>query len=250
MRKPLLAGNWKMNHTRATALAFAKALREGLGGAGARADVALFPPFPYLAPLAEALKGSGVAVGAQDIHWEDPGAFTGAVSASMVLDCGGTMTLVGHSERRQLFGETDAAVNRKVKKALASSLVPVLCVGETLPEREAGRTEAVVRTQLEGGLAGIDDAGPLAIAYEPVWAIGTGKTATPAQAQEVHALIRAWLATRYPKAGDGVRILYGGSVKPNNIAEIRKGRDIDGALVGGASLEAPSFLGIVKNALA
>lgn len=249
MRKPYIAGNWKMNQDRKASLEFAKALKAGLGDALSRADVAVFPPYPYLAMLSEAFAGSGVEVGAQEMHEKDSGAFTGAVSASMIKDCGCAQVLIGHSERRQYFGEDDAGVNRKLKKALDAGLKPVVCVGETLDEREGGDTEKVVLGQLEGGLAGLEAPGPLVLAYEPVWAIGTGRTATPAQAQAVHALIRGWLGERFGAAGAEIRVLYGGSVKPDNIAEIMKGEDVDGALVGGASLKADAFLGIVKNAL-
>ncbi|MHC5039162.1 MAG: triose-phosphate isomerase, partial [Planctomycetota bacterium] len=203
MRKPFLAGNWKMHHTRVSAAEFVETFLAGLRDAAKGADLALFPAYPLLPALAEALAGSGVAVGAQEMHEADQGAFTGAVSAAMILDAGATHVLIGHSERRQLFGETDAGVNGKLKKALASGLSPVLCIGETLAERERGETEGVVLGQLEKGLAEIGEPGPLTVAYEPVWAIGTGHTAAPAQAQEVHALIRRWLGERFGPAGAG-----------------------------------------------
>lgn len=247
--KPFLAGNWKLNHDRASTLSFADALVRGEGDWKGRADVAVFPPYPYLAVLADALAGTDVGIGAQEMHEEDSGAFTGAVSSSMILDTGCTLTLVGHSERRQIFHETDEGTNRKVKKALSVGLNPVLCVGETLPQREAGETEKVVLSQLEGGLAGVGESSSLIVAYEPVWAIGTGKTATPEQAQEVHALIRGWLKDRYGNTGATLRILYGGSVKPGNIRALLEGEDVGGGLIGGASLEAGMFMEIVRNAL-
>ncbi|MHC4777786.1 MAG: triose-phosphate isomerase [Planctomycetota bacterium] len=249
MVKPFLAANWKMNHTRASAMEFARALKEGLGDRAERADVAVFPPYPFLAELSGALEDSKAAVGAQEMHAADSGAYTGAVSASMILDAGATMVLVGHSERRQIFGETDEGANEKMKKALAAGLKPILCIGETLEQREAGETEKVVLTQLGGGLDGVEDPAMLVLAYEPVWAIGTGKTATPKQAQEVHALIRGWLAERYGNPGRSVQILYGGSVKPGNVKELMAGEDVCGGLIGGASLEAGSFLDIIRNAL-
>jgi triosephosphate isomerase len=238
-----------MHHDRQSALAFAETLKAGLGGALTKADVAVYPAYPYLLPLAEALASTGVWVGAQEMHEAEKGAFTGAVSASMVLDAGGTSVLIGHSERRQLFGETDEGTRRKVAAALKAGLKPVLCVGETLPQREAGETERVVLSQLEGGLEGVDDPGPLVLAYEPVWAIGTGKTATPDQAQEVHGVIRKWWAKRFGADAAGVRILYGGSVKPGNVSALMAQEDVNGGLVGGASLEAGSFLDIVRNAV-
>ncbi len=249
MRKPFLAGNWKMNHDRKAATDFAGALKKGLGDAPSKADLAVFPPYPYLMPLAETLAGSGVEVGAQEMHEQDAGAFTGAVSASMILDAGCTLVLIGHSERRLYFQETDAGVNHKVKKALAKGLKPVMCIGETLEQREGGETEAVILRQLEGGLEGLSSPETLTVAYEPVWAIGTGKTASPEQAQQVHGRIRAWLSERFGTEADDTRILYGGSVKPGNVKELMAQTDVDGGLVGGASLRADSFLDIIQNGL-
>jgi triosephosphate isomerase len=198
--------------------------------------------------VASVLADSGVQLGAQDVHWEKEGAFTGEVSPGMLRDAGCSQVIVGHSERRQLFGETDAAVNRKVRAVLEAGLSVIMCVGETLAEREGGLTLAVVERQVRGGLQGITpDPASLAVAYEPVWAIGTGRTATPAQAQEVHAAIRGLIDELLGHAAaDAIRILYGGSVKPDNIAELMREPDIDGALVGGASLKADSFAAIAR----
>ena len=207
------------------------------------------PPFTALATVAKALDGSRIAVGGQDVFWEDQGAFTGQISVGMLAGCGCRYVIIGHSERRQFFGETDQTVNRKLKKVLTTQLVPIVCVGEVLAERESGRVREVILGQMEGGLAGLTagDVSRIIIAYEPVWAIGTGKTATPEIAEEVHSMIRTWLAERYsPEVAETVRILYGGSVKPDNIRELMAQKDIDGALVGGASLDAKSFAKIVK----
>jgi triosephosphate isomerase len=212
-------------------------------------DVALFPPLTALDAVREAVAGSRIRVGAQSCHHEDRGAFTGEVSAGMLVDAGCDLVLVGHSERRQLFGETDEMVRRKLEAALAAGLAPVLCVGETLEEREAGRTESVVRSQMETAMAGLgaDDVGGVTLAYEPVWAIGTGLTATPQQAQEVHAFLRGVLREIAPgDLADRARIQYGGSVKPDNISGLMAEPDLDGALVGGASLDAESFAAIVR----
>ena len=244
-RKPLIAGNWKMNTTLAEAVALAKAMREPAKAADR--EVLVAPPFVWLTAVAAEIKGAGVMLAAQDVHHEASGAFTGAVSVGMLREAGCTHVIIGHSERRQLFGETDESVNRKTKAALKGGLVPIVCVGETLAQREAGQGEAVVGGQVRGGLAGIDakDIAGTVIAYEPVWAIGTGKTATSAQAQEVHAFIRTVLAGMAGAAvAEVVRIQYGGSVKPDNGDELMAMPDIDGALVGGASLKADGFVRI------
>ena len=251
MRKPIVAGNWKMNKTAPQAAALVRELRplvEGLKSV----EVVVCPPYTALATAADALAGSGIGLGAQNMHWEPSGAFTGEVSAEMLLTAGCRYVIIGHSERRALFHETNADVNRKVKAALAAGLTPIMCVGETLDQREAGKTEDVVRDHVEGGLAGLgaDQIRKIVVAYEPVWAIGTGKTATPEQAQDVHAFIRALLA-RLADTGTAqtVRIQYGGSVKPENAKELFGKPDIDGGLIGGASLKADSFAAIVKAAL-
>ncbi|MFA5162269.1 MAG: triose-phosphate isomerase [Elusimicrobiales bacterium] len=245
-RKPLIAGNWKMHNTIDESAALAKALA---GGASADAQTLVAPSFTALNAVARAVKGTGILVAAQDCCWEDKGAFTGAVSPAQIKDAGATHVIIGHSERRAIFGDTDGIVNRKIAAALRHGLVPVFCVGETLEERESGKTEKVLETQLEGGLKGFSAAqlSELVIAYEPVWAIGTGKTATPQQAQDAHLFIRgkvsALLGADFAKK---VRILYGGSVKPENIDELMDRPDLDGALVGGASLKADGFLRIMN----
>jgi triosephosphate isomerase (TIM) len=248
MRTPVMAGNWKMHCTSGEAVVLATELVERLAS-GVEAEVIVSPAYTSLIPVREALAGSAIALAAQNIHWEPKGAFTGEVCAEMAKDAGCTHVIIGHSERRALFGETDASVNRKVIAALAMGLTPIVCVGETLADREAGATRSVVLGQLDGALEGLDDEaiGQLIVAYEPVWAIGTGLTATPAQAQEVHGWIRERLASLAGSGvADGLRILYGGSVKPDNVAELMGQTDIDGALVGGASLKADSFERIVR----
>ncbi len=249
-RRPILAGNWKLHGTLSEAAALARAVREAVAGADGR-DVVLCPPFTAVAEVARALAGSPLAVGGQDCFWETKGAFTGEVSAPMLRDAGATYVILGHSERRQYFGETDEAVAKKAAAALKAGLVAIVCVGERLEEREAGRTLEVVGRQVAGSLAGLPradtEAGRLVVAYEPVWAIGTGRTATPAQAQEVHAAIRRLLAEHLGSAAAAaVRIQYGGSVKPDNIDTLMAEPDIDGALVGGASLDAAGFARIVR----
>jgi triosephosphate isomerase len=243
----LIAGNWKMHKTLAEARELAREILQGVGPE-TRAEVVLAPPYTALSAVAGELTGSVVKLAAQDTFWEEKGAFTGAIAPGMLVDAGCTYVIVGHSERRQHFGDTDEAVNRKVKAALAAGLRPILCVGETLAEREAGRTFTVVETQVRHGLAGFpaSERERLVIAYEPVWAIGTGKTATPQQAQEVHRLIRDLLPEVLGTAA--IRILYGGSVTPGNAATLMAEPDLDGALVGGASLKAASFLGIIAAA--
>lgn len=245
MRQPLVAGNWKMNGNRDGALRLANAVAQGTE-AGSAAEVLLCPPFVYLADLARALKDSGVSLGAQDLCAEDNGAYTGEVSGPMLKDFDCRYVIVGHSERRALYVENDALVARKFMAAQKAGISPILCVGETLAEREAGETSAVVSRQLKAVLdaAGIAAFGKAVIAYEPVWAIGTGRTAKSDQAQEVHALIRRMLAAQDAKIAGDVRLLYGGSVKAANAAELFRMPDIDGGLVGGASLDAGEFLAI------
>lgn len=249
-RRPLIAGNWKLNLGPVAAVELADALRSLLAERG-EVDVAVFPTALVVASVQAALNGTGIEVGVQDIHDAPNGAFTGSNSAVIAREVGCTRALIGHSERRTLFGDTDASVGKKVKAALGAGLLPVVCVGETLAERDAGAAEAVVHRQIAAVVEGLheDQVGLLTIAYEPVWAIGTGRTATPDQAQEVHAAIRAWFAYRYPAwVAGGMRILYGGSVTPGNSATLLSCPDIDGALVGGASLKAADFSAIVRSA--
>jgi triosephosphate isomerase len=247
MRVPVIAGNWKMYKTAGEAAAFVKALLPLVANAR-DVQIVLAPPFPSIPAVAEAARGSAVRVSSQNVHFAEEGAYTGEVSPRMVKDAGATHCIIGHSERRQYFAETDDSVNRKNRAALAAGLTPIFCLGETLEQREAGKTFDVVEAQLLGGLKEIPAAeGPkVIVAYEPVWAIGTGKTATPEQAQEVHAFLRDRLKALWGDASDSVRILYGGSVKPDNIATLMAKEDIDGALVGGASLAAESFAKLVK----
>lgn len=246
----LVAGNWKMHTDREEAIALAQAIVANLGDPGL-VHVAVCPPFVNLEVVRQVLEGSPIQLGAQNMHYEEAGAYTGEVSAAMLRAVGCRYVILGHSERRQYFGETDALVNRKVKRALQYGLVPIVCVGETLEERQAGQAEAVVTCQLQGVLESIEltSAEALVIAYEPVWAIGTGHTATPAQAQEMHALIRQLLVSRYGDAiGRALHILYGGSVKPDNAAALFAQPDVDGGLIGGASLKAADFIEIVRAA--
>jgi triosephosphate isomerase len=249
MRQPLVAGNWKMHGSRAENASLVSALLD-LVQPGKRAEILLCPPFPYLSETGRLLKDSGVALGAQSVCAEAQGAFTGEVSAAMLKDVGCTYVLVGHSERRQLFGESDDLVARKFVAAQSQGLIPVLCVGETLDERERGQTLNVVSRQLEAVLSvsGVRSLGKAVIAYEPVWAIGTGRTASSEQAQEVHATIRAKVAGLDATIGGSVRILYGGSVKASNAQELFAMPDIDGGLVGGASLKADEFARICAGA--
>ncbi len=248
--RPLVAGNWKMHNTSREALEFAKRLLEKLKPKPA-VDVWVFPPFTLIPALASAFKGTHIQVGGQNMHHERKGAFTGEVSPDHLLDAGAKGVIIGHSERRQFFGETDKGVNLKLRSALAAGLRPIVCVGETLDQREAGRTAEVVLGQIRAGLEGIkaESAAAVALAYEPVWAIGTGRTATPDQAREVHALARKELGGIFGPAGAGIPILYGGSVKPENAKELMSQPDVNGCLVGGASLSADSFAGIVFGAL-
>jgi len=248
MRRTLIAGNWKMNTDRSAAVALAKGVAEGAGDAGG-VELLVCPPAVYVAVVGEALAGSPVALGAQNMCAEDNGAFTGETSAAMLTDLGAEYVILGHSERRTLFGETDADVCQKTHKALAAGLAPIVCVGELLEEREGGKTAEVIKTQFEGSLDGVTESQitSVVIAYEPVWAIGTGKVASPEQAEEVHADLRRLLAERYtPEIAESVRILYGGSMKPGNAAELLAKPNVDGGLIGGASLKAEDFLAIAK----
>jgi triosephosphate isomerase len=251
-RKPFVAGNWKMFTTAASAQQLAAAVANGVG-MDQRLTVAVCPPFPYLIPVAKALRGSMVALGAQNLYPEKEGAFTGEVSPTMLLDTGCRYVILGHSERRHKLGEDNAFINRKVQSALAAGLSVIFCVGETLQERQANRTESVLDNQLTGGLAGVP-AGSLerlVLAYEPVWAIGTGQNATPEQAQEAHAFLRSRVSALYgADRAQALVIQYGGSAKADNAAVLLGQPDVDGALVGGASLQADQFLAIIRSALA
>ncbi len=248
-RRPFIAGNWKLHHGPTAAGTLARQLASSLGSVQG-VTLAVFPSALAVASVVAELRGSTLAVGVQDIARHATGAYTGANSAVFAREAGCEYCLVGHSERRQLWGETNAGCAQKLPVALEAGLLPILCVGETLEERRAGTAEAVVRTQLEEGLAQLktDQVGALTLAYEPVWAIGTGETATPEQAQAMHYFIRSWLRDRHAPVADDVRVLYGGSVKPGNAAELLAQVDIDGALVGGASLDAGSFATIVGAA--
>ena len=249
MRKPFICGNWKMNTDRASAVALAKATAEAAAKVKG-VEVGVCPPACYLEAVLAAARGTPLVVGGQNLYFEASGAFTGEVSGPMLKDLGCTYVIIGHSERRHVFGEPDAMVSKKVHAALAAGLRPILCVGELLEERQAGRTEAVVRRHVETGLAGVAKAQArgVVIAYEPVWAIGTGLTATPDQAQEVHAFIRGLLTDFYDAdLAQAVRIQYGGSVKPENTQDLLARPDIDGALVGGASLKADGFAAIIAE---
>lgn len=246
-RRPFVGGNWKMNTDRAGAEALARGVAETARDASA--EVAVFPPFPYLLPVGEALAGSGVILGAQDVYHQPDGAFTGEVSAAMLTDCAVGAVLAGHSERRHVIGEDDRTVNKKVLAAIGAGMTGVLCVGETLEQREAGQTDEINERQTRLGLAGVseDDLARVVIAYEPVWAIGTGRTATPEDAQDAHAKIRGVLSQLYgDRAAGSVRIIYGGSMKPDNAEALMAQPDIDGGLIGGASLKAADFGAIVR----
>lgn len=251
IRKPMVAGNWKMNKTISEAAELLEALKPELKDIES-VDLVVCTPYIDLPLAKESLAGSNIKVGAQNLHWEASGAYTGEVSAAMLRDlC--EYVIIGHSERRAMFGETDETVNKKVFAALGARLQPIVCVGETLEENEAGQTEAVVGRMVREGLKGltVDEAARIVVAYEPVWAIGTGKTATPDQANDVHKnVVRPILREMFgTEVGDGMRILYGGSVKPGNAAELFGQSDIDGGLIGGASLKSADFVGIVKGAL-
>ncbi|MEM9828636.1 MAG: triose-phosphate isomerase [Planctomycetota bacterium] len=249
-RRPIIAGNWKMNLRASSSKELAAAIVASLGSDPA-VDVALCPPSIYLSLVADAVAGSPVAVGGQNLNAAGDGAFTGELNPAMLADVGCQFVILGHSERRTLFGETDAQVAEKMHAALAGHLIPIVCVGETLEQREAGQTAAVVESQIRGSLDGLDDAraAGIVIAYEPVWAIGTGKTASPEQAEEVHAMIRKLLAELFDQdVASQIRLQYGGSVKPGNAAELMAQPNIDGALVGGASLKADDFMAIIHAA--
>ena len=248
MRKKIVAGNWKMNMTTAEAAALVNTLKADLANFR-EVEVVVCPPFTALSTVSELVHNTHIDLGAQNMHWEKNGAFTGEICASMLRELYCHYVILGHSERRQYFGETDAIVNRKTKAALAASLHPIVCVGETLQEREAGKVEEVITTQVKGSLAGLSAKEVLesVIAYEPVWAIGTGKTATAEQAQQVHAALRAQLQAATDKAGQ-IKLLYGGSMNAANAASLLAQPDIDGGLIGGASLKAPDFLQIVTAA--
>ncbi len=246
MRTPMIAGNWKMYKTARQAAEMIRSLRDLIVGA-AGVDVVICPPFPALPAAVEAAQGSAIGIGAQDCYWEKEGAFTGEVAVPMLADLGVRYCIVGHSERRQFCGETDITVDLKVRAVLAEGLTCIACVGESLAEREAEQTFAVLERQVKGGLAAHLASDRLVIAYEPVWAIGTGRTATPVQAEEVHGYLRQLVATLAgSSAAQAVRILYGGSVKPDNITALMAQPDLDGGLVGGASLDAGSFAKIIR----
>lgn len=249
MRRLLIAGNWKMHLDLREAIVLANGLKRELVDVE-DVDIAVFPPFPFLADVCEQLQDTSIAVGAQDMHPEPKGAFTAAVSAPMLRSVGCARVIIGHSERRDLFGETDEGCQRKLRAAIGAGLLPILCVGEHLPDRKAGRHEAVVQAQLEGSLKGFtsEDMAAVTLAYEPVWAIGTGETATPEQANAMHATIRSFLAERFSAdVAATTRILYGGSVKPENSKALMAEPEIDGGLVGGASLDVEKFVAIAKG---
>jgi len=248
MRTPLVAGNWKMHKTLAEAHALVKGIRAGIEGLSG-VEVLVAPPFPFLLPMAKEVDGSAIMLGAQNAHEERQGAFTGEVSVAMLADAGCSHVIIGHSERRHVFGELGDRLAKKVRAVQAGGLDVIYCVGETLAEREAGKTEDVVARQLEEAIASDVNLDKLILAYEPVWAIGTGKTATPEQAQEVHTFVRSRMASAFGQpAADAVRILYGGSVKPANAEELMSKPDVDGALVGGACLVAEDFVAIIRAA--
>jgi triosephosphate isomerase (TIM) len=251
MRPLFIAGNWKMNPTSAeAAVALAESVKAGVGQ-DQKVRVALCPPSVYLTTIDRVLEGSPLGLGGQNMHWKTDGAYTGEISGAMLVDCGCTHVILGHSERRHGMGETDESVNQKLLAALAVQLIPIVCVGETLEERESGQTMKVVSTQLDGSLAGLtpEQMTGVVLAYEPVWAIGTGRTATPELAQEVHAFIRVRLREKFDSAtASRVVVQYGGSVKPDNAADLLACPDIDGALVGGASLKSGDFLEIIEAA--
>jgi triosephosphate isomerase len=253
MRKPFAAGNWKMNTNSRTSVELASRIAEGASdSAGQDVTVAVCPPFVYLPAVAKALNNSNIALGAQDVYFKPDGAFTGEISVSMLKDIGCTFCICGHSERRHVIGETDELINKKVTASINGGILPILCVGELIEERKADKTNEVVTRHIEKGLAGLgaEKVKAVTIAYEPVWAIGTGLTATPEQAQEVHKFIRKLLGKIYSEElADEMRILYGGSVKPSNAAELMHQPDVDGLLVGGASLKADDFLAIIQASI-
>ncbi|MFB0528258.1 MAG: triose-phosphate isomerase [bacterium] len=247
MRKPIIAGNWKMNKLTSEAVELAREVKNKAGNIADR-EIVLCPPFVVLSSVKEVVKDSSIKLGAQNMHWEVRGAYTGEVSPVMLKDIGCDYVILGHSERRQYFGETNETVNKKVKIAFSTGLIPIVCVGETLPQREKGETLAVIEEQVKIGLSGLtkEEGKRLVVAYEPVWAIGTGKTATPEQAEEVQRFIRELLGQMFGKENaQEIRILYGGSINPDNISALMSCEDVDGGLVGGASLKAESFLKVV-----
>jgi triosephosphate isomerase len=247
MRVPVIAGNWKMNKTLADARELAMAIRDGAASAS-HCQVVLAPPFTALSVVAEIIRGTRLILAGQDVFWAPSGAYTGAVSIPMLQDVGCGMVILGHSERRQYFGETDATLNLRLRAVMKAALTPIVCIGETLVQRESGIYHEVIAQQLTGGLDGLtrNDLLRMILAYEPVWAIGTGKTASPEIAQEVHRGIRDWISEKFgEETAQQVRILYGGSIKPENISDLMHQPDIDGGLVGGACLEAKSFLSII-----
>ena len=247
-RRPLIAGNWKMYKTCGESVKTAQTLK-GLVDGIIDTDIMIAPTFTSLFPVFNAIKGTGIQLGGQNIYWEAEGAFTGEISGDMLKSAGCSFVIIGHSERRQFFGDTDETVNKKIKTALACGLKPVFCIGESETERDSNNTFSVLDKQVQAGLRGFvsDDLKDLVVAYEPIWAIGTGKTATSAQAQEVHTFLRASIAKQFDDhLAQSLRILYGGSVKPANVTELMSMPDIDGALVGGASLDAETFSQIVK----
>lgn len=251
MRKLFVAGNWKMNNTLAESLELIAGLKREIGDV-TDVDMAVCPVSICLPEVGDSLVDSNIKVGAQNVHWEDSGAFTGEISAALVKSLNVTYVVLGHSERRQFFGDTNETVNKKLKSVLAQNLLPIVCIGESLEEREAEKTMDVIKAQCEGSLAGMtaEEMEKVTLAYEPIWAIGTGKTATADQAQEVHAFIRGWLTETFgEETANVVRIQYGGSVKAENTVELLSQPDIDGALVGGAALKVDSFSGIIKNAV-
>ena len=249
MRKPIIAGNWKMNKAAPEAVLLANGIKRGLLDVG-NVEVVLCPPFTSLSDVGDIIRDTPISLGAQNMHWEKEGAFTGELSAAMLKAAGCKYVIIGHSERRAYFGETNETVNKKLKAALQEGLVPIVCVGERLEDRESGKAFSVVSEHVEKGLHGLggSEVVKIVIAYEPVWAIGTGKTASAGQAEEVHKFIRELLSKKYGKqTSENVRIQYGGSVKPGNIKELMTEIDIDGALVGGASLKEESFVAMVKE---
>ncbi|MBQ9456756.1 MAG: triose-phosphate isomerase [Thermoguttaceae bacterium] len=250
MRRPFIAGNWKMNMDRAGAVALVEGLKEAAKDVD-YADIAVCPPFVYIDAVAQVLKGSNIGVGAQDCYFEEKGAFTGEISVGMLKDIGCKYVILGHSERRHIIGESNELTNKKLKAVLAAGLIPILCIGEMLEQREADQTCDINAEQFLGSLAGVsaEDMKKVVIAYEPVWAIGTGKTATPAMAEEVHAGIRKLIEFRFNKeVAEAVRIQYGGSMKPGNAKDLLAEADIDGGLIGGAALKVADFMGIIEAA--
>jgi len=250
MRKKIIAGNWKMNKTGAQAAEFARALKSRIGSIS-RTEIIICPPYTALSSLVEIFKRTRVGVGAQNVFWEASGAYTGEISAEMLVDAGCSSAIIGHSERRQYFDETNQTVNARVKRTLTTTLTPIVCVGETLDQRKQGRTNDVVGNQIREGLADLthEHIQKIILAYEPVWAIGTGVTATPEQAEEVHAFIRNLVKDMFTaKIGDEIHILYGGSAKPSNIHDLLSRKNIDGGLIGGASLEVESFAEMIRIA--